>query len=49
MSCTVELNFLFSKGDSLQNLKDLIDHARKTRVVVYGTNAPNSISNLIIE
>ncbi len=48
----VELNFgILVKGDApFKSLKDLLDYGRQNPgKMVYGTNAPNSISNLIIE
>ncbi len=48
----VELNFgILVKGDSpFKSLKDLLDYGRQNPgKLVYGTNAPNSISNLIVE
>jgi tripartite-type tricarboxylate transporter receptor subunit TctC len=48
----VELNFaILVKNDApFKNLKDLIEYGRQNPgKMIYGTNAPNSISNLIIE
>lgn len=48
----IELNFaIMVKGDSpFKNLKDLLDYGRQNPAkMIYGTNAPNSISNLIME
>jgi tripartite-type tricarboxylate transporter receptor subunit TctC len=48
----VELNFsILVKGDSpFKSLKDLLDYGRQNPgKMIYGTNAPNSISNLIVE
>lgn len=47
-----ELNFgILVKGDSpFRSLKDLLDYGRRNpSKMIYGTNAPNSISNLIVE
>ncbi|HME46148.1 MAG TPA: tripartite tricarboxylate transporter substrate binding protein [Syntrophorhabdales bacterium] len=48
----VELNFgILVKGDSpFKSLRDLLDYGRQNPgKMIYGTNAPNSISNLIVE
>jgi tripartite-type tricarboxylate transporter receptor subunit TctC len=48
----IELNFgVIVKADSsFKNLKDLLDYGRQNPgKMIYGTNAPNSISNLIME
>ena len=48
----VELNFpILVKGDApFKNLKELVDYGRQNPgKLIYGTNAPNSISNLIVE
>jgi tripartite-type tricarboxylate transporter receptor subunit TctC len=48
----VELNFpILVKGDApFKNLKELVDYGRQNPgKMIYGTNAPNSISNLIVE
>ena len=47
-----ELNFgvLVKADSSFKNFKDLISYARQNpKKLTYGTNAPNSISNLIME
>ncbi len=48
----VELNFgIFVKSDApFNSLKELLDYGRKNPgKLIYGTNAPNSISNLVVE